>query len=185
LLPILIDPVTAPADFGSKLIVRTAVCPGLSVTGVVTPESPKPEPAIEIWLMVRAAVPEDVSVTALVTVVFKATVPKASLLLLRVSAGVVALRLRAKVFEIPPEVAVRVTVWAAVTAVVAAVKPAVDAPDAIVTEAGTVTALELLANVTVVALVAAPLRLTVQASVPAPDNVELLQERPLRDGAEA
>jgi hypothetical protein len=65
------------------------------------------------------------------------------------------------------------------TADAVAVKPALDAPAAIVTEAGTVTALLLLASVTVVALLAAPVSVTAQISVPAPVSDELLQESPL------
>lgn len=56
---------------------------------------------------------------------------------------------------------------------------ALDAPAAIVSEAGTVTALLLLDKLTVVAAATAPLSATVQESVPAPVNELLLQETPL------
>jgi len=62
------------------------------------------------------------------------------------------------------------------------VNPALDAPEAMVTDAGTVTALELLARITVVALVAGPLRVAVQVSVAAPERDALLHERPLSAG---
>jgi len=83
------------------------------------------------------------------------TVPKATLLVPKVNVGVVVLSVRAKVFEIPPDVAVKVAVCFEVTAVAVAVKPALDAPAAIVTDAGTVTALLLLDKLTVVRVVAA------------------------------
>jgi hypothetical protein len=68
------------------------------------------------------------------------------------------------------------------TALAVAVKPALVAPAAIVTEAGTVTALLLLARFTAVALVAAEVSVTVQASVAAPVSNPLLQERLLNVG---
>jgi len=63
------------------------------------------------------------------------------------------------------------------TAVAVAPKVALAAPAAIVTEAGTVTALLLFDKLTVVAVVAAALSVTVQESVAAPVN-ELLLQRP-------
>jgi hypothetical protein len=149
------------------------------VTGNVIPESPKPVPVTEAALMVSAAVPEDVSVTAFVRVVFNASVPKATLVLLSVSPGVLALRARFKVFDTPAAVAVSVAVWFVLTAVAVAVKLALVAPDAIVTEAGIVTAVLLLDKATVVAVVAAEVSETVQAVVPAPVSDPLLQERAL------
>jgi len=177
------EPVAAPAVFGSNCRLRVEDWPGLSVTGNETPEALKPVPVSVAAVTVTGALPLDEMLTDCVAGVLRSTFPKATLVALRVRVGVAAFRLIEKVFETPPEVAVRVTVCAAVTAVAVAVKPALEAPEAIVTEAGTVTALEVLARVTVVALVAAPLRLTVQASLPAPDSVELLQESPARVGA--
>jgi len=179
------DPVAAPAVFGSNCRVRVEACPGLSVTGNETPEALNPVPVSVAAVTVTGALPLDEMLTDCVAGVLRSTLPKATLVALSDSVGVAAFRLIEIVFEIPPEVAVRVTVCAVVTAVAVAVKPALDVPDAIVTEAGNVTALELLARVTAVALVAAPLRLTVHASLPAPDNVELLQESPVSDGADA
>ena len=65
------------------------------------------------------------------------------------------------------------------TAVAVAVKLALDAPAAIVTEAGTVTALLLLDKLTVVAWSLPTVSVTVQASVPAPVSDPLLQETAL------
>ncbi|HEX4310032.1 MAG TPA: hypothetical protein VHZ25_08380 [Acidobacteriaceae bacterium] len=61
-----------------------------------------------------------------------------------------------------------------------AVKLALVAPDAIVTDAGTFTALLLLARLTAVAVVAAEVSVTVQTSVPAPVSEPLPHVRPLR-----
>ncbi len=60
-----------------------------------------------------------------------------------------------------------------------AVKPALVAPAAIVTDAGTVTALLLLVRATVVALLAADVSATVHASVAAPVSDPLLCETEL------
>jgi hypothetical protein len=104
------DPVKAPAVAGSKLIVSVAAWPGFSVTGKVIPESPNPVPDNVALLMVSATVPEDVKVTVFVTVVFRASLPNATLVLLRLSADVAAFSVRANVFETPPAVAVSVAV---------------------------------------------------------------------------
>jgi len=69
------------------------------------------------------------------------------------------------------------------TADAVAVNPALVAPAAIVTDTGTVTAVLLLASVTVVAVVAAEVNVTVQASVPAPVSDPLLQVSALSVGA--
>jgi hypothetical protein len=69
------------------------------------------------------------------------------------------------------------------TAVAVAEKAALEAPAAMVAEAGTVTALLLLDRLTTVALVTADVIVTVQASVPAPVSDPLLQERPLNAAA--
>jgi hypothetical protein len=79
-----------------------------------------------------------------------------------------------QVFETPPAVAVSVTACAAVTESTVAVKVALLEPAATVTVAGTFTAVLLLDRLTLAPPVpAAALRLTVQASVPAPVKDEL------------
>ncbi len=110
LLLIATEPVNEPAVAGSKLIVSIAVCPGFSVTGKLIPESANPVPATDAALMVSGAVPDEVRVTVLVVVVFSATVPNATLVLLNVSPGAVAFNVSAKVFDTPPDVAVSVAV---------------------------------------------------------------------------
>ena len=76
--------------------------------------------------------------------------------------------------------AVNVVVWLVVTAETAAEKPTLVALAGTVTVAGTVTAASLLERLTVKPLpVAGPLSVTVQASVPEPVIVELVQETAL------
>jgi hypothetical protein len=108
-LPIVTDPLAAPAVAGSKLMVSVAVCFGFSVIGALMPDSEKPVPVIDTPLIVSAAAPDEVSVTVFVLVVFSGSVPKATLVELRLRAAVVAFSVREKLFETPPEVAVRVT----------------------------------------------------------------------------
>jgi hypothetical protein len=76
--------------------------------------------------------------------------------------------------------AVRVAVCAVLTAEAVAVKLALVAPEATTTEAGTFTAVLLLARVTANPLLpAAAVSVTVQASVPAPVSDPLPQVSPL------
>jgi hypothetical protein len=134
----------------------------------------KPVPVRVAALTVTGEVPVEVNVTDCVAGVFRVTFPKDTLLLPRVSVDTDAFNCSAYVAETPPALAVSVAVCAVLTAVAVALKLALEAPAATVTEAGTVTALLLLAKVTTVALVAAPVRVTVQASVPAPESDALL-----------
>ncbi len=97
------------------------------------------------------------------------TLPKLRLVALTANVGTAAFNSRANVCEMPAALAVNVTDWEEVTAETGAEKLAVVAPEATVTEAGTVTAELLLARFTANPLLAAAaLRLTVHASVPAP-----------------
>ena len=137
----------------------------------------KPAPVTLPALMVSAAVPEEVSVTDCVAGVFRSTLPKAMLFDPRVSAAVTAFNVMPKVFATPPAVAVNTAVCVELTAEMFAVKPALLAPAGTVTEVGTVKALLLLDRLTASPPVpAAPDRLTVQASLPAPVIVALLQD---------
>jgi hypothetical protein len=78
---------------------------------------------------------------------------------------------------------VRVTVVAALTAVTVAVKPALIAPDATVTDAGTLIAELLLARLTASPpLAAAGFTVTEQLSVPAPVIEPLVQLSPVSTG---
>ena len=74
-----------------------------------------------------------------------------------------------KVWVAPPAEAVNVAVCAVVTAAMVAVNPALVAPEGTVTDAGMVTASSLLERDTTSPLLpAAPVRLAVHASLPAP-----------------
>lgn len=147
------------------------------MVGKVTPEIVNPTPETAPVLIVTEAVPVDVSVTDWVEGVFKSTFPKAMLLALTPSDAAPTFSCRAKVVEIPPKFAVRVTARADETAEYAALKLAVVAPAAIVTLAGTVTAVLLLLKLTLAPpLGAALVKDTVHTSVPVPATAALLHE---------
>jgi len=90
LLVIVTEPVAAPATVGSKLTDSVAVLPGFSVRGVLIPDPENPAPATETALMVKADVPEDVTVTSCVVAAFSRSVPNARLVELRLRAGTAA-----------------------------------------------------------------------------------------------
>jgi hypothetical protein len=126
-----------------------------------------PDTAAEVRLTVQASLPEPVMELLVQETALR--VPPA------------AFNCRAKVLVAPLAVPVKVAVCVVVTVETAAVNAAVVAPDATVTEAGTVTALLLLARVTVRPPdAAAAVRLTVQASLPEPVMELLVQETALR-----
>lgn len=82
--------------------------------------------------------------------------------------GAAAPSCNAKVLVTPPAVAERVALWLELTAETFAVKEALEAPDAIATVEGTVTAALLLDSDTPKPLpVTGPVKVTVQESVPA------------------
>ncbi|MGA3035043.1 MAG: hypothetical protein ABSD70_17285 [Terracidiphilus sp.] len=132
-------------------------------------------------MIVTAALPVDVSVNDPVAFVFTFTLPKLRLVALALSAAVPPLNCSEKTWVALPALAVRVTVVAVLTAVAVAVKLALVAPDATVTDEGTVTAKLLLARLTAKPpLAAAALTVTEQLSVPAPVIEPLVQPVPLR-----
>jgi len=93
-------------------------------------------------------------------------------------------RVSANVFEVPPELAVNVAVWAVVTAATVAVKVPVKAPASTFTLAGTVTLVLLLESDTLdPPVIPAELRVTVQADDPAPVKLAGVHERLLTVGA--
>jgi len=137
----------------------------------------KPVPDSVAELMVTGAVPLEVSVTGNVVGVFTVTLPNARLAGLMVSVGTAAFNCKAKVFDTPPVLAVRVTDCAVVTEVTVAVNPALVALAGTTTVAGTVTAVLLLLNPTLTPpLPAAELSVTVQLSLPAPVRDALVQD---------
>ena len=140
----------------------------------------KPVPVNAAELMVTGAVPLELSVTGNVVGVFSVTLPNARLAGLMVNVGAAAFNCRAKVFDTPPVLAVRVTDCAVVTEVTVAVNPALVAFAGTTTVAGTVTAVLLLLNPTLTPpLPAAELSVTVQLSLPAPVRDALVQDNEL------
>ena len=149
----------------------------------MAPETVKPVPVRVAALTVTAAVPVEDRVRDWVVAVFTFTLPKDKLDELTLSVGVEAPSDRAKVCVTLLAVAVRVAVCAVLTEETVAVKLAVVAPAATVTEAGTVTDELLLARLTAKPpLGAAAFRVTVQLSVPDPVNDPLVQLSPLSTG---
>jgi hypothetical protein len=145
----------------------------------------KPVPVSVAALIITAAVPVDVRVTDCVATVFTVTLPKATLVALILSIGAAAFNCRAKLLEMLPALAVRVTAGAVATDKdeTVAVNPALVAFAATVTVFGTVTVVLLLDRPTVSPpLAAAAFSVTVQASVPAPVIDELLHESALNIG---
>jgi hypothetical protein len=146
----------------------------LRVTGRSSLEIENPLPASVSALTITAAVPDEVKVSDCVVAVFTFTLPKARLEVLRLRAGTEAPNCKGKVCATPPRLAVIVEACTVVTGEILAVKSALLAPAGTVTEAGTTTALLLLARFTPrPPLAAAAFSVTVQLSEPAP-VIELL-----------
>lgn len=155
----------------------------MSASGNVTPEIEKPAPVTVAELMVTELLPVEVKVMDCVVDVFTDTLPKLTLAELTFRVEAAGTNCRAKFGDAPPAVAVRVAVWAVPTAETVAEKPALVAPAAIVTVAGTETAELLLARPTAYPpAAAAALTVTVQASVPAPVIDEFAHERAVATG---
>jgi hypothetical protein len=146
----------------------------------------KPWPAIAAEFTVTAAVPVDLRVSDCALDPFTATFPNARLVELTVIVGVpvVGLSCSAKVFDIPPRLAVSVTACAEVTAEAVARKVELVELVAIAAEAGTVTLLLLLERLTLIPPEGAgPLSVGVQVKLLAPVRDETLQEKALSVGA--
>jgi hypothetical protein len=165
---------------------RVTARPGFKVNGKVAPDIVKPVPDNVAELMITGAVPLEVIVTGKVVGVFTVTLPNARLTGLTVNVGTAGFNCRAKVFDTPPVLAVRVTDCAVVTEVTVAVNPALVALAGTTSVAGTVTAVLLLLTPTLTPpLPAAELRVTVQLSLPAPVSDALLQDTELNVPATA
>jgi hypothetical protein len=106
------DPVAAPAVVGSNFTCTVTALPGFRVTGKVWPAMENPAPAAVAELIVKAAVPEETSVTYCgVAEVFTVTSPNDRLLVLTLRAAVPVLTgcgfsCKAKVAELVPTLAV-------------------------------------------------------------------------------
>lgn len=173
-------PDAAPVAVGLNCTLRVAAWPGFSVSGKAAPETEKPVPEMLAALTVRAVVPADVRVMDWVVGVLITTLPNGMLVALMVSFAFEVLSATAKVSVTLPAEAVNVAVCAVVTAETVAVKLALLAPAATVTEAGTESEVLLLDKLTTSPPVpAAAVKETVHASLPDPANDELLQETAL------
>jgi hypothetical protein len=162
-------PVAAPPAVGSNCTLRVAGVPGFTVIGNFAPGSENPAPVTDAELTVTGDEPVAVSVTDCVAGLFSETFPKEMLVALMLSVAPAAVpSCSAKFFETPFAVAVKVADCAEVTAETVAENPALVAFAGTLTEAGSVTALLLLARATLSPLLgAAALRETVHVSVPA------------------
>jgi len=133
------------------------------VTGNVAPDIVKPAPLNVPELMVTGDVPVEVNVTGSVDAVFTVTLPKPRLAGLTAKVATPAFSCRAKLLETVPALAVSVTACVDVKDDTVAVNPALVAHAATDTVPGTVTAVLLLARLTLKPpLPAAAVNLTVQ-----------------------
>ena len=177
-------PVFVPVVVGSKPMFSVADCPGFSVAGKLRPEMLNPVPATDPELIVSAAVPVELISTDCVAVVFRFTLPNAMLVLPIDHAALPAFSWIDVAFVTPLALAVIVAVCVVLTAVAVAPKDALTAPAGTVSEAGTVSAVLLLASATAnPPLGAAAVKLTEQASDAAPVSDPLLHEIALRAAA--
>jgi hypothetical protein len=129
----------------------------------------KPVPVRDAALTVTGIVPVDERTNGCVTAEFTGTVPKSSVLALIPKTGIAAPSSRANVSATPPMLAVNVAACTVVTGKTLAVKVALLAPAGTVTDAGTVTALSLLARFTSrPPLAAVAFSVTVHVSLDAP-----------------
>ena len=144
------------------------------------PASVKPDPVTVALLTVTGALPVEVRVRYWVAIVPSPTLPKSTLLALALNVCEATSNCRTKPVTTPFELADTVTFWGDVTFDTVAVNPAFVLFAGTITLAGTETAALLLERFTVTPLFdAGALSNTVQASVPAPVKVELLQNREL------
>lgn len=151
------------------------------MTGKVGPDIVNPEPASDAPLIVKGAVPPEVSITDRgVVAEFTSAFPNARFVALTFSAGTDAFNCKANVWTALPVLAVRVATCCAPTDETLTVKAALVRPAGTVTEVGTATAALLLARLTTKPpLAAAEFKVAVQASVPAPIIVAFAHERAL------
>jgi len=162
-------PDAEPAVVGSNCTYKVVDCPGFSVAGKAPPERVKPVPVIAAEFTVTGSNPVDVRVTACVAGVFKFTFPKVRLVALIESVGTDAFNCKLKLCEAPVVLAVSTAVWELVTGEAIAVNDALVALAGTIIDAGSVTALELLAKATARPPAGAvEFKVTEQVSVPLP-----------------
>ncbi len=156
---------------------------GFSVNGKLAPETENPVPLTASALIVTAAVPVDDRVSVCVVAEFALTLPNETVEVLTPSVGTLDPICSAKVFVLPPALAVSVTLCEVLTEFTVAVNPAVVCPAGILMDAGTVTDELLLVRPTVnPPLAAAVFNVAVQLSVPALVMEPLEQVNPTSAG---
>ncbi len=163
--------------------VSVAVCPGFRVAGTANPETANEDPVTETPVIVTGAVPVELRVRIWFALCPVWTSPKLTLFVLRLNVAVSADGetagdiCKANVLDVLPALALRVAVCAVETEATEAMKPALLALAATMTDGGTVTDALLLDRLTANPPAgAAPLRLTVQASDPPPVIEALLHD---------
>jgi hypothetical protein len=87
-------PVTLPADVGSKLAFKVAVCPGARTVPENKPLALKPVPEVLTLEIVTLELPEFVTVTAIVPPESTSTLPKLRLIGLALNKAVAAFTVR-------------------------------------------------------------------------------------------
>jgi len=156
---------------------------GFKVRGKVAPVAANPVPDTDAALTVTAEFPVEDRTTFAVAGISVTTSPKSTLVVLKLRMGDEVMRLSEKFSETPPTLAESVADSAEFTGEIFAVKLALVAPAATVTELGTVTNELLLARPTVnPPLAAAVFSVTVQLSVPDPIIDPLVQLNPVSPG---
>ena len=176
-------PISAPAAPGANCRLNVVVCPGASVTGRPWLVMAKPAPVRDAALTVTGIVPVDERTNGCVTAELTGTVPKARLLALIPRMGIAAPSSTANVCATPPTLAVNVAACTVVTGEMLALKVALLAPVGTVTDAGTVTALSLLARATFrPPLAAVAFSVTVHVSLEAPVTDPITQFSPVSIG---
>ena len=149
----------------------------------MAPLAVKPVPESDVELIVTAAFPVEDSVSVCVSALLTATSPKSILLALRFSVDIEELSCSVIASATPPAEAVNVADWGVVTGEAFAVKFALLAPAATVTEPGTLTNGLLLTRLTTnPPLGAAAFNVTAQLSATEPVIDELTQVTPFNTG---
>lgn len=176
-------PLAVPAAVGLNPTLSVSVWPGDNVTGRPPPAIEKPVPVSDAALTVTGIVPVEESTSGCVIAEFTGTLPKATLDVLTPKTAVAAPSWTLNVCATPPALAVNMAACATATAEALAENCALVAPDAIVTMAGTATALSLLVRLTTWPLLpAAAFKLTVQASTALPRIDPFTQSSPVSTG---
>jgi hypothetical protein len=177
------SPVKVPTLGEPNCSVNVAVCPGFRVAATVPPETLNDDPVTGTLVIVTGAVPVELRVTVWFALCPVWTSPKFTLLVLTLNVGVVSDGetagdiCKAKVLDALPTLALTVAVCVVETEATEAMKPALVAFAATITDAGTITDALLLDRFTVNPPAgAAAVRLTVQVSDPAPVIDALLHD---------